>query len=130
MKIKASELIGPALDWAVAYAQGVNVKYFEDRGVVSWDKERGRQVSYYAASTTWSIAGPIMEDELICVDPGDGSYSPLRKWAAWYADNVPTLASQEICGLTPLIAICRCYVQHHLGNEVDVPDEFPNTEDR
>lgn len=110
MEMKTSELSGAALDWAVAKANGDLMPY----GLT--DDER--------YSTEWRLGGPIIERELICIDAGDGSYAPLRKWAAWRADSAPSKVGDEIYGLTPLIAAMRCYVASKLGDTVDIPEEL------
>jgi hypothetical protein len=129
VRIKTTNLIRDALDWAVAKCEGVSFESY--RAAVAWMKRR--EVSddelsaqhTYQYSTGWAQGGPIIERELICIDAGDGSYEPLRRWAAWRANAVPVKAGQgEWWGPTPLIAAMRCFVASRLGDEVDVPDEL------
>ena len=124
--MKTSELTGPALDWAVAKAEGLktDIPSWADTPWVRCTDPSGVQYVCPEFSTNWSRGGPIIERELICVDAGDGSYAPLRKWAAWCADNAPVKAAAEYHGPTPLIAAMRCYVASKLGDEVDVPKEL------
>lgn len=75
-------------------------------------------------STSGSEVIEIMEREGICVDAGDGSYPPERKWSAWFAHSAPVRSQDEVVGPTVRIAVCRCFVASKLGDEVDVPEEL------
>ena len=130
MKIKAKDLIGPALDWAVAKcevaARGVHPGYLEIETFLL--NHRGGDFCY---STDWSQGGPIIEREGIQlfvnriigttesgieVDERDGwtAYRTGRYWQAQPA----------FFGSTPLIAAMRCYCCATLGDEVDIPQEL------
>ena len=114
MKVKTSELIGPALDWAVAVADGYS----------EWDGEAFfRYNGVYCAcflaewkpSTNREQGGLIMEEERICLTNYlDGD----KEWAAYPTHDVDDVFS----GPTPLIAGMRCYVASKLGDEVDIPE--------
>jgi hypothetical protein len=116
VKIKTSELIGPALDWAVEVANGTHWSangYFVFRyegcgpnGFVS----KNPQWSY---STEWSQGGPIIERERI-----ETRHDGRKSWCAWIE------STGAVHGPTPLIAAMRCYVTNKLGDEVNVPDEL------
>lgn len=99
--MKTQYLLGDDLDRAVAELEGVNMRY----GLTEDERY----------STDWAHGGPIIERELICIDAGDGSFAPLRKWAAWKANDVPTKQGEEFYGTTPLIAAMRCYVASRRG---------------
>ena len=104
MKIKTSELTGPALDWVVAKCEGNNISF----------SVRGPSGQWEMYSTNWSQGGPIVERECISME-----HSVKYDW----------IASQKgpcSIGPTPLIAAMRCYVASKLGDEVDVPDELIN----
>src|SRR3990172_8068453 len=92
MKIKTAGLIGPALDWAVAKADG-NAHKFIDEG--------------FAPSTDWSQGGPIIERERISIAITGGG-----DWRAHGCD-VGTAY-----GPTPLVAAMRCLVASKLGAEI------------
>lgn len=102
--MKTSELTGAALDWAVAWCEGIyfgNLAHFEATAPDYSD---------------WAQGGPIIEREWIdlhCVND-----------SLWEAEcpAVGGLAMQN--GPTPLIAAMRCYVASKLGNTVNVPDEL------
>jgi hypothetical protein len=104
MKIKISELTGPALDWAVAECEGN--KY----------SKLTHLLELWEPSTDWAQGGPIIERENI-----DLAYHGGNGWRAAqvYRHNPATSY-----GPTPLIAAMRCYVASKLGDEVDVPEEL------
>jgi len=98
MKIKTSELTGPALDWAVAKCEG-----------------SGQELSY---STDWAQGGPIIERGMIGLEflAGAGD-AGMDVWVA-------SIGGIDECGPTPLIAAMRCYVASKLGDEVEIPEEL------
>jgi hypothetical protein len=109
--MKASELTGAALDWAVAKCEP------DDTLAVYFDESTGEPLCHddwpnnqeYKPSTDWAQGGPIIEREGMGVfQLGDG-----RGWACGFES-----------GPTPLIAAMRCYVASKLGDTVDVPEEL------
>ena len=126
MKIKTADLIGPALDWAVAKAQGrEGIKIFgrsrpNDRGWVEvrFNPDPRAATARFDPSESWSQGGPIIEREcmdILCLAGGDDG---------WQADKY--LHTEQVIrfGPTPLIAACRCLVASKLGDEVDIPEEL------
>ena len=127
MKVKTADLIGPALDWAVAQCKG----FKKIRAMPAWSNKYGAyggpQVMVsneedssfdYRPSTIWSQGGPIIEQEAIGIGCLGKSAIYANPWlAARTEDNT------EYAGPTPLIAACRCFAAR-LGDEVDVPDEL------
>lgn len=122
MKIKTSELIDAALDWAVAKCEGkvLNEEYRAYQGLIRgmWGSIR------YKPSTHWAQGGPIIDREIRkagldiwsrCSPVPDGLC------AATYTRGVPDC---YIYGPTPLIAAMRCYVASKLGDTVDIPEEL------
>jgi hypothetical protein len=112
MKIKTSDLIGPALDWAVAKCEGpdsVASCYYDDDQLL-WLEEA--PANEWSPSTDWSQGGPIIEREGIAL-------LPEHEWCG-YIDNI---RSQKY-GPTPLIAAMRCYVASKLGDIIDIPEEL------
>lgn len=109
MKIRTADLTGPALDWAVAKCEGVEVTYLDD-GITRCllRDPSGR----FSPSTDWQEGGPIIEREGIAL-------LPEHEWCG-YIDNI---RSQKY-GPTPLIAAMRCFVASRLGDEVDIPEEL------
>jgi hypothetical protein len=125
MKIETRDLIGPALDWAVAVCENI----------VWWAAEKPRDglfVNYertipYTPSTNWAQGGPIVErKEIAIVSRG------LDDWEASVLISTPRHPSfayshsRVMRGHKPLVAAMRAYVQHKMGSVVDVPDELIN----
>lgn len=106
-RIKTGELIGVALDWAVAKCEGVEFLFY--------DPPRGE--TRESPSTNWSQGGPIIEREMIWLgSDGVGGFD-----ARIYEPD-----SEPWCeyGQTMLIAAMRCYVASKLGDEVEIPEEL------
>lgn len=105
--MKTSELIGPALDWAVAKCEGVDsvaAYLFHDEG-------------YYNYSIDWAQGGPIIERERIRIDC---PWNPGPFEATCRIDGVTAWTE----GPTVLVAAMRCYVASKLGDEVEIPEEL------
>ena len=110
MKLKTSELQGPALDWAVAKCE---FERLEQNGcpVAPWIAQLHAEGDLDAyPSTDWSQGGPIIERERIRLDP-------RGVWVAGHDSS-----NDEYSGTTPLVAAMRCYVASKLGDEVEVQD--------
>lgn len=133
MKIKTKDLIGPALDWAVAKcevaARGVHHDYLEIETFLL--NHRGGDFCY---STDWSQGGPIIDRGRIFIRPTftEGGYRTARSVDAVEARiELPNGATVYDplkvvyeYGPTPLIAAMRCYCCATLGDEVDIPQEL------
>jgi hypothetical protein len=112
VKIRTSELIGPALDWAVAKCAGE----------FDWNLGAKRflylhKYSELRYSTDWDQGGPIIEREKLRLDPRDSEWQ-ANSWNEAHQDFDTSY------GPTPLIAAMRCYVASKLGDEVDVPEKL------
>ncbi len=119
MKIKTKDLIGAALEWAVATALGRGPKYSHGGfGTVfkGWWLTKGgeyREMPFY--STDWKHGGAIIEQEGIQLHVDE-----LRtKWlgSCWKYSGCQY-------GPTPLVAAMRCFVAHKLGDEIEIPEEL------
>lgn len=124
MNTQTNELIGPALDWAVAKCEGHNVAVHSTGAVYlieqPWkDQARIRWISVWAPSVAWVQGGPIIERAVVSLGTEEGGWRAL----CWGVDG-PNRELYSMRGPTPLIAALRCYVASHLGGIVDVPDEF------
>jgi hypothetical protein len=107
MKIKTSELIGPALDWAVAKCEGFYGH------------------TDYRPTTNWSLAGPIIEREKICVSWAYPRFTgDIYPVAQYFQAPHSALEHHRQKGPTPLVAAMRCFVASKLGDEVKIPDEL------
>ena len=144
--MKTADLIGPALDWAVAMALGHATKLrtwveltdaldpVEDKDIIDFHRERQTvRVSSEAFpgsgwypcpkfSSDWSQGGPIIEREKIdCIaDPNGKDVWMGQLYAARLGGNKVVRSF----GPTPLVAAMRCFVASKLGDEVDIPKEL------
>lgn len=129
MKIKTAELIGAALDWAVAKALGIRtyIGPYEhtmtgpcilDADLVDMQTDGEQELKY---SRSWAQGGPLIDRECIGT-----SYHPdincltcevFPNWGAYKG-------AHALFGPTPLIAAMRCFTASRLGDEVDVPEEL------
>lgn len=109
MKTKTTELIGEALNWAVAKCEDLHtgIDGFWSTAVLE------REENPYKYSTDWSLGGPIIEREKI------GSLHEAR--GVWSASTKWEDPAKVFYGKTKLIAAMRCYVASKLGDEVEVP---------
>jgi hypothetical protein len=118
--MKTNELIGQALDWAVAKCEEVEIECIDDgitRCLLRLPPLGGR----YQPSTDWDQGGPIIDREKIgLVYYPDMNCMTGEVLPKWIGSNVIHSAT----GPTPLIAAMRCYVASKLGNEVDIPEEL------
>lgn len=110
MKIKTSELAGPALDWAVAKCFPADEFLFDPAPYLP---DENGEPKYFYPSTHWQDGGPIIEQEGLSVQPAPDPHH-------WLAASSVTSA----VGPHPLVAAMRCYVAAKLGNEVAVPQEL------
>jgi Protein of unknown function (DUF2591) len=116
--MKTCELIGPALDWAVATAMGLRVEYdyqyTEETFFQGWwqcGPCHWQPLPKY--SSDWAHGGPIIEREKITL---------VVYWnGLWVAE--PEEAYESV-GETPLVAAMRCFVKRKLGDEIDIPEEL------
>ena len=121
VKIKAAELSGVALDWAVARCEG----YFDDTPHYTgssitadhflrmWDTD-GHGCHWAHSSTDWAECGPIINKARICINWVD-------RTSQWAASNPQTNVGHFYAD-TPEIAAMRCYVAGILGDEFEVPE--------
>ena len=125
MKVKTADLIGHALDWAVAVVEGLTEEH-------AWTTvevfKAARAGGLYRYSTDWDAAGPLIERD--CIGLERHRLEGPWQWAA--CDWHPVVVQGHTClershyvyGETQLEAAMRCFVTKHLGKEVDVPDEL------
>lgn len=107
MKIKTSELIGSALDWAVAKCLPDDEYLFDPHPYLL---DENGQPDYFEPSTDWAHGGPIVERERISLRDDGGD--------EWEADDH---IHATMHGPTPLVAAMRCYVASKLGEEIETP---------
>lgn len=129
MKIKVSELTGPALDWAVAKCANVAVEVSK---IHQYGKPTGETLlilpnsgccmgnDTYSPSTDWSQGGPILDKGFIELNTTDLANNELWEGMLPGQGEGSTFAF----GPTRLVAAMRCYAASILGDEVDIPEEL------
>ena len=103
--MKTSERTEFALDWAVAKCEG------------------GTWCAAYTPSTDWAQGGPIIEREAIQLTPDEYTGT----WSAYMTNEGEPY---EGTGQTPLIAAMRCYVASKLGDDIEIPEELNQGEEK
>lgn len=147
--MKADELTGAVLDWAVALAEGKDYSTCKDWGNATVN-ELGRcsiahrnwnGAKYFEPSKNWGHGGPIIEREGITLSsPGSlvhrnggprSGWGPSGIWGAttWHkgVNGRRSIAHHET---SPLIAAMRCFVQSKLGESIDVPQHVVDSAQR
>lgn len=124
MKLKTQDLIGAALDWAVASlekpADGHLLLLVDGQIVIRRTVLNHTYDFICPCSTNWAQGGPIIERERIGLDYyPDGGHPDGGAWGAATCEGMV-----HCVGPTPLIAAMRAYVASRLGDEVEVPDEL------
>ena len=114
--IQTQDLIGAALDWAVAECEGYDTAFASAGDVIIL---REGVTDYFDPHRNWGWGGQIIERENISVGYQGHLGVPLD--SLWYATN-----RVDACGFgqTPLIAVLRCFVASKLGPTVEVPEEL------
>lgn len=127
-KVAVKDLQGPALDWAVAVAEGYVVA-----PVVAGRKTLVRNYDHeeywvYTPSTDWAQGGPIMERESISFRTYHNPKSEVH--GRYYAKvckrsgSMVRWSSSDAQGPNPLSAAMRCFVTTKLGTEVEIPESL------
>jgi hypothetical protein len=134
MKIKSSELIDLALDWAVAKCKGREPTLdMESHGRTWrgwWLSKGGEYERMPSYSTDGSQGVPILERELhkLFRNVGGTFTAQIKRRVPYYSPTYDAdIGIDETIsrsGPTMLIAAMRCYVASKLGEEVEVPDEL------
>jgi len=114
-EVKTADLIGPALDWAVAQAAGwtasIQPVYTPSKTYYDIRSPSGLGLS---PSKDWSQCGPLIERFRISIIYSDEVCDPCA-WtdstAAWHATS-------------PIVAACRAIVAAKLGDTVSIPAEL------
>ena len=122
MKIKTSELTGPALNWAVAKCEGYTIEIRPagpcGRPLYVLASPTDHTPWVWLPSESWHHGGPIIERENIWLTHHVAAkmHGAHKGDDAWFQK-----------GPTPLIAAMRCFVASKLGDKVDIPDELIKT---
>jgi len=132
-EVKTAELIGPALDWAVAKVGGFEI--FKDATLAGevkpgfWisglytDPNLWKHLNTYTPSADWKEGGPLIEKHRISVIENLPAM-PDSIWEARGSIGAIGAGWRFAHGPTPLIAAMRCLVASKLGDTVQVPEEL------
>lgn len=131
IELKTAGLIGPALDYTVAYRLNGEPVFFDAFGARMLGRSIIKEVidGNIRPSTDWSQGGKILDahcKSFGCVqDATDGN------WRAFGYGNGkafdPGRQMRLASGPSILIAACRAIVAAHFGDTVKVPAELVNT---
>ena len=129
VEVKTAELVGAALDWAVAMATGWESDRPQDGQIRKGDiyalvgpkpQYNANFCMYFSPSTDWSQGGELIDPYNVKVFSYPNGSGNGRASARFVFDS-------EIywqCGETPLIALCRAIVSAKLGDLVQVPSRL------
>ncbi|ABM39573.1 DUF2591 domain-containing protein [Polaromonas naphthalenivorans] len=128
IKVKTSELIGAAFNWAVAKCEGYEVElspdwYAPTNCAIKASYANGICLRWvhsgeWSPATNWNQGGPIMGREGITTRCIGRSIFGFLWDASTYGND------EEIVGYTQLTAGMRCYVASKLGDEIAIPYEL------
>lgn len=115
IEVRVSNLVGAALDWAVAKAEAVPV-FIDHQG---WVRKLPDDTSAWRPSWNWTQGGPLFDKHL-----GSAHHnSHLEDDSCRYSAG-PAGAGIWLYGPTALVAFCRTLVITKLGDIVQVPKEL------
>lgn len=119
IEVKTADLIGPALDYAVAKAEGLPLSDEVCQGDVIFVGRGDGDLRPYAPSTNWEECGPLIDKYKPDVGPFNGAISAYLNNRLF--DSGPLYSGH---GETYLVAACRVIVLFRLGDTVSVPKEL------
>lgn len=135
--MRTADLIGPALDWAVAKCEGVENPVYDFApapGDKDFDPDKDYSDFFYISGPTkqgpfnpsenWSQGGPIIERERIVIDTEHGDPWRARFGRARITFDGRAHHYHHQDGPTPLIAAMRCFAVSRLGEDVEIPEEL------
>lgn len=120
MKVNTKELIGVALDYAVALAEG----YPNISGIHPQGRTKIISGQYFSPSTDWAHGGPIIARMSISDGFNLEERPETLPLAQTYYDQMSGGYRYHASGPTPLIAAMRCYVVSKLGDTVELPEQL------
>ncbi|ELS43301.1 phage protein NinX family protein [Pseudomonas syringae] len=125
VEVKTADLVGAALDWAVAKVEGVELALV---GAYPHAVVDGRLLGNYRPSTSWSQGGPLIEKHGIRLERSRDGHSWFAGWmfsaSGWNARYETFDGEDESGSSSALVATCRAIVASVLGETVSVPKEL------
>lgn len=124
IEVRVSNLVGAALDWAVAQVEGIETSWRYGRELVKVHDRGGIKLvesirSIYSPSTDWSQGGPLVDKH-----HGGLHYEAHLVDANFRYSSGPGRTGFWCYGPTALIAFCRGLVKAKLGDTIQVPKEL------
>ena len=124
VEVKTAELVGPALDWAMAKAEGMTAHVAIDGNIYAsaacWIRNRRfcapGASEIFKPSIDWAQGGPLRDKYKVDVTEGDHAVS-----ASILTESCECM---DASGPTALIAMCRAIVAAKLGDVAQVPAEL------
>lgn len=116
IEMKTVDLTGPALDWAIAQIEGVEVAIAAPHYGTGWRVYKPNFGGKYSPSTEWAFGGPLIAKHAIGFVGHDADN--------WLAFSSPADSTHQGIGPTHLIAACRAIVAAKLGDTLQVPREL------
>ncbi|MFY1029525.1 phage protein NinX family protein [Pseudomonas asiatica] len=144
IEVKTADLVGHALDWAVAQAEGLEVFLVGPQYNVPWRvfwKKRGQALEWdvlYNPHEDWALAGPLIEKHKVSLSPPTSAvhrnFGYMDKRNGYYEAGVwsSTIFGKERKHRrtafhhpdNPLIVAMQAIAQFELGDTVQVPKEL------
>ena len=131
VRVPTSSLVGRALEWAVAQAEG---KDYRHDGIKCRTRSGGgpwRRYTKpnYSPSTDWVDGGPLIAKHGMSVSlcwnvVGEDQATGPREWRAGVRAELPGVRYYGPVCETPLLAVCRAVVAAKLGEAVYVPESY------
>lgn len=129
VEVKTVDLVGSALDWSVAMAEGWESDRSQDGQVrkngvyrIAGPRPARSTVSpdwFYAPSSDWAHGGPLLEKY-----PWALPYKTTSARCHLGEFEACTELGKSCTGMSPLIAACRAIVAANIGGVVKVPTEL------
>lgn len=134
IEVKTAELIGSALDWAVAKAEGlgpilmpIGRNRYEIVAFYGHTPDGGLVSKCFRYSIDWAQGGPLIDRFKVGAVPTDVGLA-AGSGSHWFATAFFNGKSYDNChkgeGPTALVAACRAIVGLLLGDVVSVPAEL------
>ncbi|MGI9563831.1 phage protein NinX family protein [Pseudomonas fulva] len=124
IEVRAANLVGAALDWAVAEVEGIETSWRYGRELVQVHDRGGIKLvesirSIYSPSIDWSQGGPLIDKH-----QASAHYQAHLADAQFRYSAGPAGSGFWCYGPTALVAFCRSLVKAKLGDTVQVPKEL------
>ncbi len=118
-KVKIDEIVGEALNWAVA--RSAKVEVMVSHGCVFY--KNARVLKRFDAHQNWAVAGPLIAEKNIGIKPHQSpAHGQHMTAASWNEDG--SIGAHLSYGPDMLTAAMRCYVRASIEGCICVPKEL------